>query len=49
VLSDEYRKHLTRLGTEESDPIAPDELALWLRKETARWAAIVNATGVRAR
>jgi tripartite-type tricarboxylate transporter receptor subunit TctC len=49
VLSDAYRKHLAKLGTEESDPIAPDALAAWLRKETARWAAIVNSTGVRAR
>jgi tripartite-type tricarboxylate transporter receptor subunit TctC len=48
VKSPEYKKRLAMLGTEESTPITPDELAVWLRKETARWADIVQKTGVRA-
>jgi tripartite-type tricarboxylate transporter receptor subunit TctC len=48
VKSPEYKKRLAMLGTEESQPITPDELAVWLRKETARWADIVQKTGVRA-
>lgn len=48
VGSPEYKKHLATLGTEVSTPVTPDELAQWLRKETTRWAQIVQATGVRA-
>lgn len=48
VGSSEYKKHLAALGTEVHTPATPDELAQWLRKETARWAEIVQATGVRA-
>lgn len=48
VNSPEYKKRLAVLGTEESTPIPPQELAVWMRKETARWADIVHKTGVRA-
>ncbi len=48
VKSPEYRKRLAVLGTEESTPIPPDELAVWLHNETARWADIVHKSGVRA-
>jgi len=48
VNSPEYKKRLAALGTEESPAITPEELAAWLRKETARWADIVHKTGVRA-
>lgn len=48
VKSPEYNKRLAALGTEESTPVSPEELAQWLRKETARWADIVQKTGVRA-
>lgn len=48
VKSPEYKARLAVLGTEESQPIPPAELAQWLRKETARWAVIVRETGIRA-
>lgn len=35
-------------GTDEAPLLTPQELGQWLKKETARWAAIVKATGIRA-
>ncbi|MDP2241136.1 MAG: hypothetical protein Q8K18_13375 [Burkholderiales bacterium] len=35
-------------GTEESQPILPDELAQWMHKETVFWADIVRETGILA-
>ncbi len=48
VKAGKIKARLAALGTEESQPTTPPELAQWLRKETARWADIVQKTGVRA-
>lgn len=48
VNSPEYKKRLAMLGTEESQPISPPELAQWMSNETVRWANIVRNTGIRS-
>lgn len=45
--SPEFKARLRALSTDERPVITPQELAEWLKKETARWAEIVKATGIR--
>jgi tripartite-type tricarboxylate transporter receptor subunit TctC len=47
VNSKEYKERLQKVGTDEMPALKPDELAQWLRNETARWAGIVKSTGIR--
>jgi len=47
LASNEYKSRLTKTGTDEVPATTPAELAHWLQRETARWAAIVKDTGIR--
>lgn len=46
VNSPGYQARLQKVGTDQVAAIRPDQLALWLKTETARWAGIVKSTGV---
>lgn len=46
--SKEYKARLAAVATDETPVVQPAQLAEWMKKETARWAGIVQATGIRA-
>ncbi|MEK6594114.1 MAG: tripartite tricarboxylate transporter substrate binding protein [Pseudomonadota bacterium] len=48
IKSEAYKSRLATLGTDEAPLLTPEELGRWLQKETARWAGIIKATGIRA-
>jgi tripartite-type tricarboxylate transporter receptor subunit TctC len=47
VNSKEYKERLHKVATDEAPVLKPDELAQWLKAETARWGEIVRSTGIR--
>ena len=47
LASTEYKSRLKKTGTDEVPVTTPEALAQWLQRETARWAGIVKATGIR--
>lgn len=47
VNSKEYKERLHKVATDEAPVLKPDELAQWLKSETARWGEIVRSTGIR--
>ena len=46
--SPDFKSRLSALGTDETTPMSPADLADWLKRETARWRGFVEATGIRA-
>jgi tripartite-type tricarboxylate transporter receptor subunit TctC len=46
--SADFKSRLATLGTDETPVLSQAELRDWLRKETARWARIVELTDIRA-
>jgi tripartite-type tricarboxylate transporter receptor subunit TctC len=48
VRSPEFKSRLAALGTDETPLLTPAEMVEWLRNQTAHWARLVQATGIRA-
>ena len=46
--SSDFKSRLAALGTDETPVLSQAELRDWLRKETGRWARIVELTDIRA-
>lgn len=48
VGSQDFKSTLVKLGTDETPVMSLADLSAWLKNETARWARIIELTGIRA-